>query len=572
VAIIAIVCILVGLATFGVIREKYYPYLIYAISLGLLLQVTLASPTLVGTDIHLEYYFANLTEKEGWDTSIPYLNNSAFGIVILAPWIAKILHIDMLWVLKVIFPILFAGVPLLLYFVFKEWVTSKQAFLSAFFFVSMPTYFTELTGIARQQIAEVFLAACIFFIVVVKLELKWKLPIVILLALLVAVSHYSIGPILLFVLIVGFVVQLVLKTNIKFPAWAFALTVIILTISSVFYYHNVASGQPLRYMTALIPVETQQVGPFTIGPMYPPFPPDEILCPPGQPKSEETPGTPPDTSPDTPSDTSPIVSYFSNHEGMVKSAMGMDFVGASVAGKIFRVLQYITQIVIVVGFFMFLRGKKRSYYVLATSCALLLALCIFVPGVSSILNITRFYHLSLFLLAPAFIVGGELVFRNLKVVAVCILIPYFLFTSGFVFEAIKSEEITKLDIPYSVPLSDYRIDLGGSPTQNDMLVRDWIAENDPTPLYADYFGVLFLQETLGTKKIYCLPEDCIAASWNMEDMDIPEGSFIFLRERGVATFWAGIGLRRQYTYDEIGLDKFGDIVYSVGKAEVRLVD
>lgn len=554
-ALIAIVCVLIGLVAFNVIRERFYPYLLYAISLAILLQITLASPGLVGTDIHLEYYFAVISGENGWDTSIPYLNNSSFALTIIAPWINKIFHIPLIWVFKIVFPMMFASVPVLLYYVFKEWITDKQAFLAAFFFVSVPTYFMELTGIAREQVAEVFLALTLFLIVVSKMRLRYKLPAVIASSLMVIVCHYSLGPIIMFILAVGFVLQLVLRTDIRFPAWAFGIATLVLIVCSVAYYHNIAEGKPLRYMTAIVPVETQKIWLFEIGPMYPPFPPDEILYPPGS-----------DTIPSS-------VPYFENHEVVVKAAIGLDFMQTSTWGKVFRVFQFITQIMVVIGFFVFWKLKKKGYYVLAASCGLLLALCVFVPGISAILNATRFYHLTLFLLAPAFVVGSQLVFKDLRIVVLCVMIPYFLFTSGFMYEATRSTEITRLDMPYSVALSDHRFDLGASPTENDVIVREWIEENNPEVLYADYYGVLFLQETLGTKKIYRLPEDWTRLrAWDIRELGIPKGSYVFLRERGTAVFWAGIGLRVQYPYNEIHLDKLGDRVYNAGNAEVRLVN
>jgi len=567
-ATIALICLILILLAFDKIKPSAYPIVIYVVALTLLFMTTLYSNGLVGTDIHLEYYFAQLAAEQGWDASIPYLNNSAFGLVLLAPWLSEILHIEVLWILKIIFPMLFALTPLILYFVFKHWVTPKQALLAAFFFMIVPTYFMELTGIARQQIAELFLAACLYLIVVSKFRLRWKLPLVVLSGLMVVVSHYSLGPIIIFILLIACIVQWILKTDIKFPAWAFAVVVCVLMVCSIGYYHFVAGGMPLRYMTAHIPVEQQTVGPFVIGPMYPPFPPEEIVAPPGSDKAlwELDQGM---------SDMTGLP-YFANHEVLMQAAIGMDFVESTTWGKAFRILQYITQVAVVVG--LIILYKKRSYYVLATSAVLLLLLCVFVPGVSAILNATRFYHIGLFALAPAFIMGSKFIFRNLKIVVICIMIPYLLFTSGFVYEASKNVEISKIDIPYLAPLSNHRVDFGANPTLNDIAVREWIANNDIEVLYTDFYGVLFLQEVLGTKEILRLREDWIktGSGWkssdtHITDMGIPKGAYIFLRGRGTVAFWSGIGTRRIYTREEIGLDSFGEVAFKAGNSEVRVV-
>ena len=51
------VCIIVGLVASSRIRERWYPFVLYGTGLGLVLITTLAGPYLIGSDIHLEYYW-----------------------------------------------------------------------------------------------------------------------------------------------------------------------------------------------------------------------------------------------------------------------------------------------------------------------------------------------------------------------------------------------------------------------------------------------------------------------------------------------------------------------------------
>jgi len=509
---IIFVCIVVALAAFGIIKEKYYPYVLYSISLALLLQVTLALTGLVGTDIHLEYYFA--TTK--WSPSFPHSYNSALGDVLLVPFLAHL--IPALWVFKIMFPAMFACVPVILYFVFKHWVSAKLAFLSAFLFISVPTYFTELTGIPKQQLAELFLAL-MFLLFVIDFKLKYKLPAVIVLCALVVVSHYSLGMILMFLLVIAFATKACLEERERFPTWALGLTTLVVVVGGIFYYGRIAGGTPLSCVLNLVPVKPIEVGPVQVGPVQV-----------------------------GPVVVGPVISMTTSYPTLMKMALGLDFLKVGVLGKLFRLLQWFTLILLAVG----LVRMRKSYWTFASGCVAILALCVLVPSFSAILNTTRFYHLSLFALAPALVVGGVKLL-NYKVLTALLLV-YFLFTSGFVFEAAKIPNVSDLTIPYNVALTHDRIDLGTT-TENDEGVRDWIVKNDVKPIYADFYGFLFLQEKLGT-----------SSSLKMLTTDFDVDGYVFLRERSVEDgnliYWKDIGLR------ECGSIENGKTVYQVGDSKV----
>ena len=160
-------------------------------------------------------------------------------------------------------------------------------------------------------------------------------------------------------------------------------------------------------------------------------------------------------------------------EGLVRAAVGLDFSSVSTQGKVFRIFQNITQIFIIVGFIMLLFKRRRlgfstEYIIFGLVSVLILAACIFSPGFSSTMNATRIYHLTLFILAPHFIVGVESTWmgtrsllRKMKLntnnidektsfnfFILVVLIPYFLFTSGFIFEITKQKAIDSLDTPF----------------------------------------------------------------------------------------------------------------------------
>lgn len=519
--IVIAISAVVGLVAFRVIKPKFYPYLVYVIALSLLLLTALASPYLVGTDIHLEYYFAQRAEQ-GWDSTLPHPGNSALGNVLLVPFLSD--FIPRLWVFKVVFPLMFALAPVMLYFLFKSWVDEQLAFLSTFAFMSFPAFFIELPSIARQQLAEVFFALILLLIVVPDWKLRYKLPLVVILSWLVVVSHYSLGLALLVFLSTGFVVKLCLKYRGKFPTWALGLVCLLTFIGGVWYYGSVAGGTPLRALASVVPIEIVELGP--IGGFGPVVVGRELV---------EEPVT---------------------RVPLMKAALGLDFLEVDLWGRAFRFLQFTIFGLLALG--LFLLRRRKSYWVFASAAILILALCVLVPGFSAIMNATRFYHISLFLLAPAIILGGVFVFRNARNLTLCLLIPYFLFTSGLVFEVTGQTDVSKVTIPFSVALSDHRIDLGGSLTRNDELVRSWILENLEGVVYADFFGSLFLQKYRSSHEVAKLSEDF-------------KGGYVFLRERNVRdnklVRWTGIGLR-----ESVEFDIEGKLLFRVGDAKVLEVE
>lgn len=552
---VIVVCTLIGLAVYDKIKPNFYPTLLYIISLSLLFQTSLLSNYLIGADIHAEAHWANLALREGWNPMIPALSNTSIPIGIVIPTISKITGVSIEWIIKGGVPFLFACVPSILYFLFKRWGTDKEAFLGSIFFIIMPSFFMEIPGIVKQQFAEVCITTT-FLVVFTKLRLRLKVPILVTAASLAVLSHYSMMVVFGVFILIGFIMKVTLRVKMQTPTWVFGLLVIVVAVTGGVYYSRVASGLSLRYMTALIPVPTQEIDlPFSQPVMIGPIPDEERVEPILRPDIGY--GEYP---------TVPQVQAMSEHSVLMQAALGLDFPRSPPAGKGFRVLQYITEILILIGIIQLLRKRRKDFLILAGGGITILAFCIFWPGFSAILNASRFYHLSLFALAPTLVVGGKLMFKgNLKLLTVCLLIPYFIFTSGFFFEAMQYKNTDVPSIPFSVALTNYRIDLGGSITEDDEGVRDWLAEQDEK-VYGDAYSVFFLQEKTGFRKDIVFPPP---------NKELPRDGYLFLRSRNQeeqkVTYWYGIGLRRVYTYEEAGIAgalEEREVVYQIGDSIV----
>jgi uncharacterized membrane protein len=163
IVMIAIVPIMV---LFELIPEKYIFLCIITVSLSLLYCTSLVTDYLWGSDIHGEYYFSNLVNLNSfWDSKIPSLYNAMLSVVMLAPIMSIVSGIDLVWVLKLVYPMLYVVVPLVLYIVYEKQTSPKMSFLAVILFTSVFTFYTEMIALARQQIGEVFLALIILVIV-----------------------------------------------------------------------------------------------------------------------------------------------------------------------------------------------------------------------------------------------------------------------------------------------------------------------------------------------------------------------------------------------------------------------
>jgi uncharacterized membrane protein len=97
---------------------------------------------------------------------------------------------------------------------------------------------------------------------------------------------------------------------------------------------------------------------------------------------------------------------------LVSSALGLDMLKLGWSGMCFRIVQLLTQVLIVVGFGWML-WKRNLYNLKAEYVAgcfvafVLLGLCVFVPAFASLINATRQFHMALFFLAPMFVLAFD---------------------------------------------------------------------------------------------------------------------------------------------------------------------
>jgi len=198
-----------------------YALAIFVISLSLLLSNALVSRYLWGWDVFGEANVVNqVVTSSVWNptynadfnsalsqTVTQY--NSVLSTAIFAPILSKIGNLDIAWLFKVVYPVLYALVPVALYQLFRKQTSDIVAFLSSFYFVTVLTFSTEMLSLPRQEIAELLLVLVLLLIFNKAFRTSTKRGLLILFSGSLVVSHYGIAYLFMIQLIGVFILLVI---------------------------------------------------------------------------------------------------------------------------------------------------------------------------------------------------------------------------------------------------------------------------------------------------------------------------------------------------------------------------
>ena len=612
--------------------KKYYPFSLFSISLSLLYSTTLISPYLIGTDIHTEYYYYKLA-VDGWNTSLSHSYNSAIGLTVVGPFLTNTFGVDGYFIFKYIYPVVFSLTPIILYYTYREFLSEKKAFLSSFVVVAFPSFFLEVSGITKMQLSTPFFALLFYFLIKKNLDWRIRVPACIVSGILVSLFHYSLGYVVFLYLGAMVVGLLILRTpwlkfRNRFSIRGTLIVSIFIIVPTLFYFGWVSQGSPLDTLTFYAREHIFNMDPATsqfaiqIDTIRERWEEDQL-----QQYEKET-GVRLSSYKELESKLetarSPLTAEereaaeVSNSEGatierllrepewtqvglrelgilpgsipspnaknfLIRAALGLDILDTPWLGRVFRMLQLCTQALIAIGFVFVVRRRNEfpvTWFILVGTSLVILLLILVKPGFSSLLNPTRLYLYTLILLAPLVVIGWSSIYRllfkrkryMLTSLILGLLVPYFLFTSGFVFEITKRPNIETLELPFSMGLSNHRIDIYGAFTKNDKEVSNWLEANLPQDIFvfADLPGMELLYDWTHFRAFH-FPQN-----WLPQDISlIPASSWIFFREwneeNKMVTHWINTGLRASMSYENRGIPRLLEgrkIIYQVGDAVV----
>ena len=421
-----------GVVSSKLLPSKLYPFALLMIAIAILYHASLISNYInpFGSDVPIEYFLFKTTEQNAhWSSTLPFLTsrsiigadygreNSMLSITILPTVYSALLKMDSTWMFKLLFPFIFALVPLGLYQIWQKYVGKKYAFIAAFLFIAQETFFSEMLGLNRQIIAELFFVLLLLVILKEKMKPVNKMLCFMIFSFSLVTSHYALAEIFLLFAIFTTVTLFVLKR----PSRKITVSMLVLFFAVMFTWYIYTSGSAT--FNSFLEFGNTVYG--HLGDFFNP----------------------------------------ASRGQTVLTGLGLAE-SPSIWNTVSRYFAYVTQALIVVGFIGLAskRARRRfhienEYFILTFAAIVLLALVILVPYLANTLDMTRFYHILLFFLAPLCVMGAgfivTLLFKQEKefvVIALLlvVLIPCFLFQTEFLFEVTRSES-------WSIPLSGYRM-------------------------------------------------------------------------------------------------------------------
>ncbi|MGZ8932767.1 MAG: DUF2206 domain-containing protein, partial [Halobacteriota archaeon] len=217
--ILGVVALLIAFDKF--IPSKLYPLAVFVTALTLLFQQTLISEWLIGSDIMTEWSLAQSVLNMGvWNPNLPAQYNGMLSVLVLAPIYSLISSLELVWVFKIAYSVIFALVPASLYQIFRRQLNDKIAFLSCFFFMSFAPFYVQMIYLARQEVAELFFVLLILLLVSTEMKQTIRSALFIIFGLSLVVSHYGLFYIevsLLFVMWLVFAVARVAVPKLTLP-------------------------------------------------------------------------------------------------------------------------------------------------------------------------------------------------------------------------------------------------------------------------------------------------------------------------------------------------------------------
>jgi uncharacterized membrane protein len=509
--ILMILIIVIGLifllSAFDKFSQKLYPLIIFVISLSLLFYVSLISNQLFGWDIQVEYYVAqSVILNSIWNFNLWGNVNSMLSISILAPIYSILLKMNLIWVFKIIYPLIFALLPLGLYEIFKSQTNDKIALLSCFFFISFYVFFNEMIQLGRQEIAELFLVLLILLLIT-KSNNKINSILFVVFSLSLAVSHYGLSYIYMILLISVFLILYLL--DIPQIGEIKGLRFIISRIkdnspSFLNEYRNITLNLVLLFVVFSIGwyLFISGSSPFTtilnIG--------NQI--------------------------SNSIFTGFFN----LSTLQGLKIIQQQTATPLHnvgKIIQLISQFFIVIGLLtLFLKKDKinldrmkfnTEYIIFSFVCLFILIAAISVPFFASALNTSRLYQITLIFLAPFCVLGVLSILDLLKTILkrkwkqksfygifAVFLVIFLLFNTGFAYEIAGDASTSfSLNKNFDAPVFN----------TNDIFGVTWLHnyKNSTIPVYADGYRVELFNEF-----------ELYNANYILMNLTIPNSSYIYL--------------------------------------------
>jgi uncharacterized membrane protein len=167
---------------------------LYAVAVTVVLSYSLSGDRLFGWDIQQELRALSVTMRAGsWSPAAvegdPY--RAMLSISALPVALARLTGVSVISLLRVVYPLLFAFFPLMVYSVAVRWVPRTAAFAAAAFVVVQLPFAQQMPAITRQEVALLFFGVLVAVAFDDGLPVRYRRVVVLLAGMALAVTHYS---------------------------------------------------------------------------------------------------------------------------------------------------------------------------------------------------------------------------------------------------------------------------------------------------------------------------------------------------------------------------------------------
>ncbi|MCK9150776.1 DUF2206 domain-containing protein [Methanobacterium alcaliphilum] len=359
---------------------------------------------------------------------------------------------DFTWLFKIVYPFLFSFVPLTLYQTYNKITEEKVAFLGTFFLISFSAFYSVMISLAKQQIAEIFFVLILLLIVDETLESVSKKLLIVIFSICLIFSHYGLAYIFMLFLIIS-IITLLAKRIIKRSRLSEKLNlfngtfILLFLVTIMAWYIYISSSFTFAKIVGIGNHITSNIG--------------EIL-------------NPLNKNPD-------VLKILGQKETL---------------SPIHDIAKYLYQVVnffVIIGMLKLIFSKDSNkinteYKIMAIVGFVVIILSIIVPFFSSKIGTNRIYHIIMLILSPFCIIGGCYLLSfitkslnklpkvninlkksdKLKIITILVLVPYFLFNVGFIYE------ITNDSAPSSISLSLKNMEKSINPSIKMQLNSEYI--------------------------------------------------------------------------------------------------
>ncbi|WP_286044683.1 DUF2206 domain-containing protein [Halalkalicoccus sp. NIPERK01] len=187
-----------------VVPPKLYPLAVFAVAAAVVLHNNLITNAVVGSDIQINHFFVELLLENGvWEAGMGDVYSSIPVVGTVPAVYAAVTGISPAFVFKVLYSLLFALVPVGIYYAFKDVFGSDVAFVGAYFFVF---YFRTFNGTpGKTRMAQLFVVLLLLVLLTDRERLPGKEWIGFVFGVGLIFSHYTTTYIVVISLAVAYV-------------------------------------------------------------------------------------------------------------------------------------------------------------------------------------------------------------------------------------------------------------------------------------------------------------------------------------------------------------------------------